>query len=61
MKRQPDPAFRVFAAAVISVAFLILVGYTMLLFTKPTELDKQCLGKSLNEIRECISEYQQKD
>jgi hypothetical protein len=55
-----DPVFRVFVAAVVSVAFLILLGYTLLLFTKPTELDEQCLSKSLNEIGECVREYQRK-
>ena len=38
-----------------AVAFLIVVSYFLLLFNPPTELDKQCVGKTIAEVNDCIA------
>jgi len=55
--RRPDGLQRAVLAAVGSVTFLIVLGYTMLLFTRVSDLDRKCLDKSLSEMQNCINEY----
>jgi hypothetical protein len=57
MERRVDPVSRVILAAVLSISALIVIGYTILLFNPPSELDKRCLNNSLADMNKCIKEY----
>jgi hypothetical protein len=57
MRRKSDGTFKIFAAAVCSVAALIIIGYIILLLNPPTDLDRKCLKSSAYAMSSCVMDY----
>lgn len=56
-RKRPDGLRRAVLAAVGAVAFMVLLGYAVLLFVPASDLDRKCLKEPLATVGMCIREY----
>jgi hypothetical protein len=58
VRRPPNVTLRMTVLVCFSVFVLYVLGKILLLFNPPTDLDRACLSKTLNELNKCADDYQ---